>query len=279
MKSFGYTKETHSGVPPPSSLPPYLFFHTVSYVYELLQTTLGKPIKSITIKLDMDGSEKKSVIYEYINKIRYEDALSIQESAYEKIKLSEHKTAGYLFLLEHYPVITNGRFGSDENFVLPVNQIEKLGIEVYKSDRGGDLTYHGPGQLVAYPIINLRAFNLGVKAYITSLEQVLINLLSDLGIHSCRREGYPGVWTNAEKIASIGVSVKNGITMHGVALNVSTDLDSFSLIVPCGISDVRVTSMEKTLGSEVHMKDVVESFIKHFGIVFNTCVNKENGPG
>jgi len=221
---------------------------------------------------------KNTVICQYLNQIRYEDALTIQQKAYEKIKLSNGRS-GYLFLLEHSPVITNGRFGNDDNFVLPVGQIEKLGIEVYKSERGGDLTYHGPGQLVAYPIIDLRAFNLGVKAYITSLEQVLINLLSEFGIDSDRREGYPGVWTGGEKIASIGVSVKNGITMHGSALNVSTDLEGFSLIVPCGISDVRVTSMEETLGTEVQMKDVVKSFINHFGAVFNTCVDKENGLG
>ena len=190
-----------------------------------------------------------------------------------------NESSGYLFLLEHYPVITNGRFGNDDNFVLSVSQIEKLGIEVYKSERGGDLTYHGPGQLVCYPIINLRAFNLGVKAYIALLETVIINLLSEFNIDSYRREGYPGVWTNGQKIASIGVSVKNGITMHGSALNVSTDLDSFSLIVPCGISDVQVTSMERVLDAQVPMKDVVASFIKHFKIVFNTCVNKENGPG
>ncbi len=221
---------------------------------------------------------KNTVICQYLNQIRYEDALTIQQKAYEKIKLSNGRS-GYLFLLEHSPVITNGRFGNDDNFVLPVGQIEKLGIEVYKSERGGDLTYHGPGQLVAYPIIDLRAFNLGVKAYITSLEQVLINLLSEFGIDSDRREGYPGVWTGGEKIASIGVSVKNGITMHGSALNVSTDLEGFSLIVPCGISDVRVTSMEKTLGAEVQMKDVVKSFIRQFETVFNTCIDKENGLG
>jgi lipoyl(octanoyl) transferase len=120
---------------------------------------------------------------------------------------------------------------------------------------------------------------LGVKAYIASLEQVIINLLSDFAINSCRRDGYPGVWTDTEKIASIGVSVKNGITMHGSALNVSTDLNSFSMIVPCGIKDTQVTSMEKTLGSKVSMQDVIKSFIKHFKIVFNTSVNKENGPG
>lgn len=220
---------------------------------------------------------KNTVICQYLNQIRYEDALTIQQKAYEKIKLSNGRS--YLFLLEHSPVITNGRFGNDDNYVLPVGQIEKLGIEVYKSERGGDLTYHGPGQLVAYPIIDLRAFNLGVKAYITSLEQVLINLLSEFGIDSDRREGYPGVWTGGEKIASIGVSVKNGITMHGSALNVSTDLEGFSLIVPCGISDVRVTSMEKTLGAEVQMKDVVKSFIRQFETVFNTCIDKENGLG
>ena len=177
------------------------------------------------------------------------------------------------------PRIFNGRFGKGDNYVLPVSQIEDMGVEVFNTERGGDLTYHGPGQLVSYPIIDLRTFNLGVKAYINSLEQVLINLLADFGIDSYRRESYPGVWTNNQKIASIGVAVKNGITMHGSALNVSTDLDAFSMIVPCGINDVVVTSMEKTLGSAVSMKDVAKSFIKHFGTVFNTCVNKETSPG
>jgi lipoyl(octanoyl) transferase len=227
----------------------------------------------------MSNIKKNSVIYEYLNLIRYKEALEVQESAFQDIRQSKSTKPGYLFLLEHYPVITNGRFGKGDNYVLPVSQIEDMGVEVFNTERGGDLTYHGPGQLVSYPIIDLRTFNLGVKAYINSLEQVLINLLADFGIDSYRRESYPGVWTNNQKIASIGVAVKNGITMHGSALNVSTDLDAFSMIVPCGISDVVVTSMEKTLGAEVHMRDVVKSFIKHFGTVFNTCVNKETSPG
>lgn len=226
----------------------------------------------------MSGVLRNSVLYEYLDKTKYSDALQIQKQAHESIKLSRNGISGYLFLLEHFPVITNGRFGSDDNYVLPVDKIEELGVEVHNTDRGGDLTYHGPGQLVTYPIINLRVFNLGAKAYINSLEQVIINLLGDYGINSDRREGYPGVWTGGQKIASIGVSVKNGITMHGSALNVSTNLDSFSLIVPCGISDVVVTSMEKALGAEVPMDDVVKSFIKHFGRVFDTDLNKENGP-
>lgn len=223
----------------------------------------------------MTGSMKNKVLYKNLDKISYKDALIIQEQAHQDIKSSQNGRSGYLFLLEHYPVITNGRFGSDDNYMLPVKQIEERGVEVYNTDRGGDLTYHGPGQLVSYPIINLREFNLGAKAYINSLEQVLINLLSEYEIKADRREGYPGVWTNGEKIASIGVAVKNGITMHGSALNVSTDLDSFSLIVPCGISDVVVTSMEKVLDRKVPMDDVIESYKKNFERVFGTSLTRD----
>ena len=226
----------------------------------------------------MTAGMRKKVLYKNLDKISYKDALRIQEQAQQEVKLSKNGSSGYLFLLEHYPVITNGRFGSDDNYVLPVKQIEDRGVEVYNTDRGGDLTYHGPGQLVSYPIINLREFNLGAKAYISSLEQVLINLLSEYDIQADRRDGYPGVWTMGQKIASIGVAVKNGITMHGSALNVSTDLDSFSLIIPCGISDVVVTSMERVLGSRVSMDEVIKSYSKNFERVFKTTLNKENGP-
>ena len=231
------------------------------------------------IKLDcMTDGQKNRIVHQNLNRISYKEGLRIQEKAHQTIKSSQNGTSGYLYLLEHHPVITNGRFGSDDNYVLPVKQIEELGVEVYNTDRGGDLTYHGPGQLVSYPILNLREFNLGAKAYICSLEQVLINLLSDYEIEASRREGYPGVWTNGHKIASIGVAVKNGITMHGSALNVNTDLDSFSLIVPCGISDVVVTSMEKVLDKKVPMDEVIDSYTKNFEEVFKTALNKENGP-
>ena len=231
-----------------------------------------------SIKLNyMTSGNGNSIVYQNLNTISYKDALMLQEQAHLNIKRSQNGISGYLYLLEHYPVITNGRFGSDDNFVLPVKQIEDRGVEVYNTDRGGDLTYHGPGQLVSYPIINLRAFNLGAKAYIQSLEQVLINLLAEYDIKSNRRETYPGVWTKGQKIASIGVAVKNGITMHGSALNVNTDLDSFSLIVPCGISDVVVTSMEKVLGEKVPMDEVIGRYLKNFEKVFNTSIKKENG--
>lgn len=220
----------------------------------------------------MSDTIRKTVIYKNLNHIRYGEALEFQESAFQRVKGSKSRSSGYLYLLEHCPVITNGRFGKDDNYVLPVSKIEEMGVEVFNTDRGGDLTYHGPGQLVSYPIIDLRTFNLGVKAYINSLEQVIINLLADFEIVAYRRDEYPGVWTNEQKIASIGVAVKSGITMHGSALNVSTDLDAFSMIVPCGISDVQVTSMEKTLGAKVSMRDVSKSFINQFGDIFNTTI-------
>ena len=227
----------------------------------------------------MNEKHENIVLYEYLSKISYTDGLRIQEDAQKLVKSSVNGPSGYLYLLEHHPVITNGRFGSDEHYVLPVEQIEKLGVEVHKSDRGGDLTYHGPGQLVSYPIIDLRAYDLGVKSYINSLEQVIINTISEFGIESYRQEGYPGVWTSGQKIASLGVSVKNGITMHGSALNVNTNLDSFSMIVPCGISDVIVTSMQQTLGTDVDMQSVVKNFVRCFGEVFNVVIEIKNGPG
>ncbi len=230
---------------------------------------LGKLIK---IKYMSESSATK-ITYKYLNKVPYKDGLGIQERAHEDIKSSANGKCGYLFLLEHHPVITNGRFANNDNYVLPVDKIKELGVDVYNTDRGGDLTYHGPGQLVSYPILNLRDFNLGVRAYISSLEQVIINLLSDYKIKADRTEGYPGVWTNGQKIASIGVSVKNGITMHGSALNVSTDLDSFSLIVPCGISEVVVTSMEKVLGAAFPMEEVVDSYVRQFEKVFGVDIN------
>jgi len=220
----------------------------------------------------MKDTKKNSVIYEYLNQIRYKEALLIQEGALANIKESTSRMPGYLYLLEHDPVITNGRFGKGDNYVLPISQIEEMGVEVINTERGGDLTYHGPGQLVSYPIIDLRSFNLGVKSYINSLEQVLINLLSDFGIEASRRESYPGVWTGNQKIASIGVAVKNGITMHGSALNVSTNLDAFSMIVPCGINNVVVTSMEKVLNASVSMEDVTKSFLSQFSKVFNAKI-------
>lgn len=208
-----------------------------------------------------------------LGRVRYSEGLRFQEECRDMILRGE-AAKGFLLLLEHYPVITNGRFAEDNNFVLPVSLIEQRGIEVYRTDRGGDLTYHGPGQLVAYPILSLREFKLGARAYIHSLEEVLIKTLHAYGIDAHSDPGYPGVWVKGKgegtraKIASIGVSVKNGVTSHGCALNVSTDLSYFSLIVPCGIPEVNITSMENVLGEKVDIDSIADTFSRLFAQVF-----------
>jgi len=195
--------------------------------------------------------------------VRYSEGLRVQESYRDKVKSG---ASGYLILLQHNPVITNGRFAGDDNFSATRKLIEERGVELHRTDRGGDLTYHGPGQLVAYPIIPLRGFKLRPRSYIHLLEESLIETLGVYGIDAVRKPGYPGVWVctdsgaHSAKIASIGVSVKNGITSHGCALNVNTDLSYFSLIVPCGIPGVEITSMNKLLGKEVAIAEVADAF-------------------
>ena len=201
--------------------------------------------------------------------VRYSEGLRVQESCRDRVKSG---ASGYLVLLQHHPVITNGRFAGDDNFSATRKLIEERGVEIYRTDRGGDLTYHGPGQLVAYPIIPLRQFKLRPRSYIHLLEESLIKTLTAYCIGAVRKPGYPGVWVvarggaagRAAKIASIGVSVKNGITSHGCALNVNTDLSYFSLIVPCGIPGVEITSMNKTLGKEVAIDEVAGTFSRIF---------------
>lgn len=215
-------------------------------------------------------ANQKTIACSFLGTVRYADGLALQREIHEKVRQGEYVSDGALLLLEHYPVITNGRFGKDDNFVLPVKELEKRGIDVFRTERGGDVTFHGPGQLVSYPIIDLRAFNLGAKAYVRALEETLIRVLGEFGISSGRRKGYPGVWTDKGKIASIGVAVKNGLTMHGCALNVNTDLDYFSLIVPCGIKNARVTSIKEFTGKGYEVEDVSELFVRKIGEVLNT---------
>jgi len=207
--------------------------------------------------------------------VRYSEGLKLQESYREKVKGG---APGYLIMLEHHPVITNGRFAGDDNFAAALNLIEERGVEVHRTDRGGDLTYHGPGQLVAYPIIPLRQFKLRPRYYIHLLEETIIKTLNAYGLDAQRNPGYPGVWVcentdkaseRPAKIASIGVSVKNGITSHGCALNVNTDLSYFSLIVPCGIPGVEITSMNKLLGKDVELGEVADTFARVFATLLS----------
>jgi lipoyl(octanoyl) transferase len=178
-----------------------------------------------------------------LGRVPYGEALELQRT------LAEDRIAGRipdtLLLLEHPPVITLGRGTRQTSLPIDPEALRRRGVEVFEIERGGDVTYHGPGQLVGYPIIDLQQHKPDLHWYLRRLEDVLISSLAGFGIPAERREKYTGVWTRGRKIASIGIHVRQWVTWHGFALNVTTDLSPFSLIVPCGIPDVVMTSIEK----------------------------------
>jgi len=180
----------------------------------------------------------------------------------------EERVDDILILLEHEPVITVGRAGDPSHILASADQLQDAGIQVYRIERGGDVTYHGPGQLVGYPILCLEAHHLGVTDYMHALEEVLIRTLSDFGLSAYRRKGAIGVWVGGGKIAALGARVERGVTYHGFALNVAPNLEHFALIVPCGLTDARITSMEQELGKAPATKAVRERLIWNFGQVF-----------
>jgi lipoate-protein ligase B len=178
------------------------------------------------------------------------------------------RIADTLLLLEHPPVITIGRAGRSANILVPRGLLAARGFEVFEIERGGDVTYHGPGQLVGYPILNLRALDEDVVRFVRMLEGVLIRTLEMFGIEAGRRRGYPGVWVGEAKIAAIGVAVKRKVTMHGFALNVGPNLEHFALINPCGLGKP-VTSMARVLGRRVELVEVQPAVTRAFAEVFH----------
>ncbi len=169
-----------------------------------------------------------------------------------------------LLLTTHRHVYTIGKSGDDDHLLAGEPELLASGAEVVHTDRGGDITYHGPGQLVAYPIIDLKDHGADVHRYLRDLEEVIIGTIADHGLKGEREPGYTGVWVAGEKIAAIGVKVAGWVTMHGFALNVFTDLGFFGRIIPCGISHLGVTSMEKCLGTLIPMDAVVDPAVRHF---------------
>ena len=188
-------------------------------------------------------------------------ALAVQNKAENKVV--ENK----LILCEHPPVITIGKNGLSINLLFPEKTLKEKNVELYQVDRGGDITYHGPGQLVGYPIFDLESFHIGLKEYIHRMEEAIIRTVASLGIKAERLEGATGVWIDtdkagkARKIAAIGVRSSRYVTMHGFALNVNTDLSYFRLINPCGFTDKGVTSLEKETGSVQDM-DVIKNSLR-----------------
>jgi lipoyl(octanoyl) transferase len=176
-----------------------------------------------------------------------------------------------LLFCEHPPVITLGRSGKRENLLASEHVLRQKGVEFHASDRGGDITYHGPGQIVGYPILNLGAIRRDVVWYVRMLEEAMIRATAEFGITAERVGGKTGIWVRAgsteEKLAAIGVRISRWVTSHGFAYNVSTDLRNFDLIVPCGIADRKATSLEKLLGRSVEQKEVAPRIAKHLGEV------------
>ncbi len=202
-----------------------------------------------------------------LGRVDYGRALDFQKQCFDQRKYNLIEDV--LLLVEHPPTYTIGRRGNGENLLISPNELEKLGIGLYWIRRGGDVTYHGPGQIVGYPILDLKMFKRDINLYLRQLEDVLLLTLNDFGIVGSRKVGFTGVWVNEEKIGSIGVSLNNWITMHGFALNVNTDLSYFDKIVPCGIKGKSVTSIERLLSKTLELAVVEDSIILNFCKVFN----------
>ncbi len=206
--------------------------------------------------------------------MHYGEALEKQRSYFEQIATNDGEICGVLMLVEHPHVYTLGKSGDAHNLLINADFLKQINAEYHKTDRGGDITYHGYGQLVGYPILNLERLGISLRVYIELLEQAIINTVAELGIQSGRVEGATGVWVEgdiahkARKIAAIGVRASRQVTMHGFALNVSTDLNYFSYINPCGMADKGVTSTLKECGEE-SMERVKELFCKNFSTLFN----------
>ncbi|HEY2588959.1 MAG TPA: lipoyl(octanoyl) transferase LipB [Tepidisphaeraceae bacterium] len=205
---------------------------------------------------------------EDLGRMAYRDAWVLQEAAHQQVLAGGEER---LLLVEHPPVITFGRRpGVARNLVASDEQLAKLGVEVVQSDRGGDITFHGPGQIVAYPIVRLNDHGLSVGAYVHGIERAVVATLADFGIEAAADPTAVGVWTDdagiSAKICAIGVRIKRGISLHGLALNVETNLVYFNLIVPCGLAGRPVTSMRKLLGQRTPSIEVVKaSLARHLG--------------
>jgi len=211
-----------------------------------------------------------------LGRVRYTDALDLQA------RLVRERRAGAipdtLLLLEHDPVFTLGRNARRENLLLSAEALRERGFDVFETGRGGDVTYHGPGQVVGYPILDLSPNRQDVHRYVRDLEEVMIRTCADYGVEAGRVAGLTGVWVGADKIGAIGVRISRWVTSHGFAYNVSTDLAAFDLIVPCGIRGRGVTSLALLLGREVPLAEVEDRLATHFAALFEHQPAAERSP-
>ena len=211
------------------------------------------------------------------------DSLALNDSQAMSIpewdSIIDANCGGELLFVEHNPVYTLGKSGKAENMLVSEEYLRSIGAEFYRIERGGDITYHGPGQIVGYPILDLEKLGIGLRQYIDSLEQSIIDVCAEWGVEAGRIEGASGVWIEPEsqrarKICAIGVRSSRYVTMHGFAMNVSTDLRYFSHINPCGFVDKGVTSLSRELGREVALDEVKGQIVKHLAEKLNVKIYK-----
>ncbi len=219
-----------------------------------------------------------TVYFTSLGEMPYDEAYRLQKHVFEHV--SKAQMPDTVLSVEHPHVYTLGKQSNPAHLLWSKETLQAKNVAVFETDRGGEITYHGYGQFVAYPILNLNHFYKDAHRYLRDLEEVIIRLLGELGVaagrkqHHDPRKNYTGVWIGEEKICAIGVKFSNWTTMHGLALNVNTDLSYFEGIVPCGIMDKGVTSLAKILSQDVPLTQIEELFIKHFGQVFGVSVER-----
>ncbi len=230
----------------------------------------------------------KNIIHLYdLGHASYQPVWELQRSVQEKLieeKRAEQKEEfegkrkkDALFFVEHPHVYTLGKSGAEENMLRSMAELMKLDAEFVKIDRGGDITYHGPGQIVGYPILDLDRYFTDIHKYLRFLEEVIIKVCGEYGFEAGRIDGLTGVWIEEKKIAALGIRSSRWVTMHGFALNVNTDLSYFQHIIPCGIADKEVTSLQALLGREVPLEEVKERIVFHFEDVFDATIKPMGG--
>ena len=230
-------------------------------------------------------SPKPKVHVRQLGLVTYKAATALQQDLFQQTidqKIHNRRnpddqtpTQHNLLFLEHPPVYTLGKSGDKNNLLVNNTTLQEKGASFFKTNRGGDITFHGPGQLVGYPILDLDCFFTDIHMYLRFLEECIIATLADYDIDASRSEGQTGVWidvdgANPRKICAMGIRTSRWVTMHGFALNVNTDLSFFDYIIPCGISDKSITSIEKELGAAVDIQEVIKKFKQHFSRIFET---------
>ncbi len=225
------------------------------------------------------GTKAYKEVWDYQESL-LQETVRIKQMRYGTTLTTNHQpsTTNYLLFVEHYPVYTLGKNGNADNVLIAAGERKDKGIEYFHINRGGDITFHGPGQIVGYPVFDLDNFKTDLGWYLRSLEEVMILTLADYGLQGERSKGETGVWLDTttlgkeRKICAMGIRCSRWVTMHGFALNVNTDLSYFNFIIPCGIQNKKVTSLKQELGREVDMKEVKEKLKTNFGKVFEAKI-------